>query len=24
VRSRQMWQLVLSKGGVQGGYEAVR
>jgi cyclopropane-fatty-acyl-phospholipid synthase len=24
VRTRQMWQLVLSKGGVQGGYEAVR
>ena len=24
VRTRQMWQLVLSKGGVPGGYEAVR
>ena len=24
VRTRQLWQLVLSKGGVQGGYEAVR
>lgn len=24
VRTRQMWQLVLSKGGVRGGYEACR